>query len=74
MIIWAISYQSHCWLTKLALALVFWPVSTSSAPHSVLEIAIANAVTVSAGIIAEVVSVIATPTKATIAAMFASTR
>ena len=66
--------QSHCWLTKLPVALFFCPVSTSSAPHSVLEIAMAKAVTVSAGITAVAVSSVATQAKARKPTMLASTR
>ena len=43
--------HSHCWLTKAALALWRWPFSTSNAPHSVLEIAMAIDVSSSANTI-----------------------
>ena len=32
---------SHCWLTNVLLSWSFWPFSTSTAPHRVLDIAMA---------------------------------
>ena len=66
--------QSHCWFTKLALVLFFCPVSTSNAPHSVLDTAMATAVIVKAGIMPPILSIVATHPNARKAATLAMMR
>ena len=66
--------QSHCWLMNAALALSLWPFSTSSAPHTVLEMAMAIAVSSSANTIEAGARTWVVHRKAAIAAAFASSR
>ena len=66
--------HSHCWLMKAALALCRWPFSTSNAPHTVLDAAIAIEVSSSAKTRGVGASTWVVHTKAATAPAFATSR